>query len=174
MNNFEDDKHLRENEPFHQALLQLKDKMVDNSYAQAVYASMCNMMWKQKRTFKNPFPKIYSCTWRYAGGLIAEIRDVGEDYLDWYCSGISNFRDDYNDGSIPEGHVREDVERDLNNLGWVKRPYTKLDYFIWGTRGYFYRIRRRIVEEVKENFWDFLKFFIGFLLLLCILLLSEL
>ena len=48
---------------------------------------------------------IYSCSWRYAGGMIAEIRDVGEDYLDFYCSGNESIVDD---------EIREDLEK----IGW--------------------------------------------------------
>lgn len=51
-------------------------------------------------------PWVYSCSWRYAGGLVAEIRDQGEDYMDFYCSGN-------------EGEVDECVAEDLASLGWI-------------------------------------------------------
>jgi hypothetical protein len=47
----------------------------------------------------------YSCSWRYAGGLVADLREQGEDYLDFYCSG-------------GEGRVASDVREALAKLGW--------------------------------------------------------
>ena len=51
----------------------------------------------------------YSCTFRYAGGLIAEIRGEG-NCMDWYCS--------YQDGV-----VSEEIEKALGSLGWTYREY---------------------------------------------------
>lgn len=53
-------------------------------------------------TYPN-FDWLFSCSWRYAGGLVASIRDCGENYLDFYCSG--------DEGSLA-------AEEDLNKLGW--------------------------------------------------------
>ncbi len=49
---------------------------------------------------------IYSCSWRYAGGMIADLRGLGEDYMDFYCSG-------------GEGLVDPEIEEDLYKLGWM-------------------------------------------------------
>ena len=52
----------------------------------------------------------FSCSWRYAGGLIAQIRSKGENYLDFYCSGN-------------EGKVSEEIKKDLNEMGWKHFQY---------------------------------------------------
>jgi hypothetical protein len=55
-----------------------KDKVV----AQQLYAAMCNTLWFHK---DNKLP--WSASWRASGGIVAEMRDCGENYIDWYCSG---------------------------------------------------------------------------------------
>lgn len=70
MANFEDD--LRD---------VLGQQMNDDDFARRVYASLCNIDWVHENGTE------YSCTWRYAGGLVAEIRDRDEDYMDFYCTG---------------------------------------------------------------------------------------
>lgn len=80
-------------------------------YSQNLYAALCN----------NQFfygDKEWSCSWRYAGGIIADILQHG-DYIDWYCSGIgSNI-----DGYVGEGFVTEEIKLDLMRLGWTVKPY---------------------------------------------------
>lgn len=60
----------------------------------------------------------YGCSWRYAGGLIADLRNLAlgtsEDYMNYYCSGSFE--------GVPEGTVTEEIEEDLNKLGWFKVP----------------------------------------------------
>ena len=90
---------------FEEDVKSLTEKFKDDSYAQAFYAALCNIVWK-----KYDGSDCYSCSWRYAGGLIAEIRDMGEDYMDFYCSGN-------------EGRVRRDILNDLGSLGWVPTLY---------------------------------------------------
>lgn len=79
--------------------------MENDDYAIAFYGALCNMQWKKIAT-----DYIYSCSWRYAGGLVANMRYKGEDYLHFYCSGN-------------EGVVREDIEKDLNALEYTPVPY---------------------------------------------------
>jgi hypothetical protein len=75
----------------------------------------------------------WSCSWRHAGGIVADMREQG-DYIDWYCSGIGNKElgnglagtiPDVTDGRdyVPEGEVTEEIELDLNRLGWRPVPY---------------------------------------------------
>lgn len=96
---------------FKAQLEDLSEKLMDDSYAQALYAALCNVIWVHKETSEQ-----YSCTWRYAGELIAGLRDVGENYLDFYCSGFSG-------NDMPEGLVRKDIEEDLGELGWYPTQY---------------------------------------------------
>jgi len=98
----------RTNSPFHNDLYLLKDKLTDGKYATDMYRALSNMRWRNRGT-----GEVYSCSWRYAGGLIAEIRDKGENYLAFYCSGR-------------EGYILEEIETDLNNLGWVKHPWEEI------------------------------------------------
>jgi hypothetical protein len=61
---------------------------------------------------------VYECSWRYAGGLIADLRNMmesnNEDYMTFYCSGSF--------GGTPEGVVDEEIEQDLNDIGWHLIP----------------------------------------------------
>jgi len=90
---------------FKKEILIYRDKITDDSYAVALYRALCNIKWKKAGT-----DYIYSCSWRYAGGLIAEIRDIGEDYLNFYCSG-------------GEGKIGDDILKDLNDIGWYPIEY---------------------------------------------------
>jgi hypothetical protein len=94
------------------------------SYAQNLYAAMCNNLF-----YKND--EEWSCSWRYAGGIVAELIDKHNntelniirdhmDYLDWYCSGIAA---DEHSGYVSEGVVTSEITNDLLNLGWIVKPY---------------------------------------------------
>jgi len=45
------------------------------------------------------------------GGLVARLRDEGEDYIDYYC----NFS---GENGVPEGEITEEVRKDIESLGW--------------------------------------------------------
>lgn len=82
-------------------------------YSQNLYACMCN----------NEFfygDHKWSCSWRMSGGIVADLRDKGESYLDYYCSGIAS---GHNTGYVPEGFVTEEIRTDLIKLGWTVKPY---------------------------------------------------
>ena len=114
-----------------------KVKASDN-YAQNLYAAMCNMTWQSREFWQELKGEVWSCSWRSAGGIIADMREQG-DYIDWYCSGIGN--EEYGngldgtkpvqdeDGRIyqPEGVVTEEIELDLNRLGWRPVPWADED-----------------------------------------------
>jgi hypothetical protein len=90
-----------------QVLGKLKAEMLaDDSFAHEVYAALCNMRWRNKN---NP-GAIYAVSWRHAGGVVAQIRGLGENYMDFYCSGR-------------EGRVSERVLKALGALGWEPWPY---------------------------------------------------
>lgn len=82
-----------------------------NSYAQNLYAALCN-----NRFFKND--EEWTCSWRYAGRLIANMVGFG-DYMDYYCSAALSDNKDY----VPEGYVTSEISNDILNLGWVIKPY---------------------------------------------------
>lgn len=93
----------------------LKDKDVACEF----YAAICNMYWKKieekpeeekiiDKLLGNK-PIMWSASWRYAGSLIAKIRNkyynTTEDYMDFYCSG-------------GEGTVSPLVEEEFRKIGW--------------------------------------------------------
>jgi len=69
-----------------------------------LWMAMSNITWTH-----NFFGTTFSPSFRYAGSLIANIRnkhfDFNEDYMKWYCSG-------------PSGVVYEYIEEDLLRVGW--------------------------------------------------------
>ena len=94
------------------------------TYAQNLYAAMCNQDWQRIDVMPILQDQRWSCSWRYAGGIIADMRESG-DYIDWYCSGIGSAEEGFGlghasgEGYVPEGHVTEEIEADLRQLGWM-------------------------------------------------------
>jgi hypothetical protein len=78
-------------------------KCQNDKYAQNLYSALCN-----NRFFKND--EEWTCSWRMSGGIVADLRNLGEDYLDFYCGGN-------------EGFVSSEITHDLLNLGWEIKPY---------------------------------------------------
>ena len=94
-------------------------------YAQNLYAAMCNQDWQKNEVWPLLKGETYSCSWRYAGGIVADMVEQG-DYIDWYCSGIrggSKPAVDNNDklpgDFVSEGHVTDEIRDDLFKLGWI-------------------------------------------------------
>ena len=87
------------------------EKCKNKTYAQNLYAALCN-----NRFFKND--QEWTCSWRMSGGIVAGLRNCGEDYLDWYCSGISDRPE-----LMSEGCVSDEIRKDLLSLGWTIEPY---------------------------------------------------
>lgn len=96
----------------------------DKLYAQNLYAAMCNNDFIKREMWPILKNQKWSCSWRYAGGIVAHMRQEG-DYIDWYCSGIRN--DDPDEENKPvegrdyvsESVVTEEIENDLYKLGWL-------------------------------------------------------
>jgi len=81
----------------------IKFKMRDSrDYCVRFYGTLCN-----NELMHGDYLTGYS--WRATGGLIADILGEG-DYMDWYCSG-------------GEGNIDEEVQDDLNAIGWNAVPY---------------------------------------------------
>lgn len=109
---------------------ELCDKVKANdNYAQNLYAAMCNMTWQSREFWQELKGETWSCSWRHSGGIIADMREEG-DYIDWYCSGIGNaefgngLTGAEGAGYVPEGVVTEEIELDLNRLGWRPVPWS--------------------------------------------------
>jgi len=94
------------------------------SYAQNLYAAMCNTDFVKNDVWPILTEKRWSCSWRYAGGIIADMRQEG-DYIDWYCSGIRNDgyiddKDSVQPGNyVSESVVTDEIREDLLKLGWI-------------------------------------------------------
>ena len=84
-------------------------------YAENLYAAMCNNEFQKLDVMEVLKESTWSCSWRYAGGIIADMRQEG-DYIDWYCSGI---RDSYTGGYVSESVVTDEIREDLKRLGWI-------------------------------------------------------
>ena len=101
------------------------------SYAQNMYAAMCNNDFIKLEVVpilrQDPDRDYWSASWRYAGGIVADMRQQG-DYIDWYCSGIGNNESGYGldhrpaNGYVPEGCITDEIRNDLQRLGWAVAP----------------------------------------------------
>jgi hypothetical protein len=99
---------------------------------------MCNNDFQKQEVWPILKDQTWSCSWRYAGGIVADMRGEG-DYIDWYCSGIK-----YNDvleqsewdmltqeqqmfrkesaGYVAESTITDELQEDLALLGWSVIP----------------------------------------------------
>ena len=107
-----------------------------DAYAQNLYAAMCNNEFQKLDVMPILSDKKWSCSWRFAGGIIADMLEVG-DYIDWYCSGIRDIYKPIDDEQfsqmskeeqesylqfmkyVPESQVTDEIEADLKALGWI-------------------------------------------------------
>ena len=95
-----------------------------NAYAQNIYAALCNVDWQKLDTIPILKEERWSCSWRHAGGIVADMQQKG-DYIDWYCSGIrggydlGGALDDGPENYVQEGTVTEEIREDFQKLGWV-------------------------------------------------------
>lgn len=107
------------------------DKCKNVVYAQNLYASMCNMQWLHSSyMFEILKDEMWHCSWRASGGIVADLRDKGEDYMKWYCSGLqfsSGYGYEYGEGFVSEGTVTEEIKNDLSTLGWSPVDWPDVD-----------------------------------------------
>jgi hypothetical protein len=91
-------------------------------YAQNIYAALCNNDFIKREMWPILKDQRWSCSWRYAGGIVADMLGKG-DYIDWYMSGMGGLSYDPDEsckeGYVPEGTVTEEIEDDLFKLGWL-------------------------------------------------------
>jgi hypothetical protein len=92
----------------------LEKVRISDSYAQNLYAAMCNNSFQKLDVMPILKEERWHCSWRYAGGIIADMREKG-DYIDWYCSGMGK----NDEGFVPESAVTDEIRQDLKKLGWV-------------------------------------------------------
>ena len=111
----------------------------NDSYAQNLYAAFCNMRWQKLEVLPILKEEYWSASWRSAGGIVAQFRNNGEDYMDYYCSGMGGFAafDDETDeeakarfdkrGYVPEGVVTDEIREDLKKIGWIPSEWPDND-----------------------------------------------
>ena len=104
----------------------------DKVYAQHLYAAMCNNDFMRNEVWPILTEKKWSCSWRHAGSIIADIRGEG-DYMDWYCSGMVDLDMDQfeiaseekkkklleSKAHVSESVVTDEIRKDLFKLGWL-------------------------------------------------------
>ena len=78
---------------------------LSQEYGRKLYAALCNNEFIKREMWQLLKEDTWSCSWRYAGGILADIVEKG-DYMDWYCGG-------------DEGYVDEEIKSDLYELGWL-------------------------------------------------------
>lgn len=111
--------------------LEVMNKLQEDRYAQNVYAALCNMRWQPAEVWPVLQDEYWSCSWRSAGGLVADLRMLDEDYMSWYCSGITGGydseldTDEHNKGYVAEGVVTDEIREDFARLGWHPSPWPK-------------------------------------------------
>ena len=81
-------------------------------YAQNLYAAMCNRAFIKNDVIPILKEESWSCTWRYAAGIVANMCERG-DYLDRYTS------TGHDEGYVNEGYVTDEIKEDLFKLGWL-------------------------------------------------------
>jgi len=101
----------------------LEKARTSDAYAQNIYAALCNMRWQKLDVIPILKDEYWSCSWRHAGGIVADMLGKG-DYIDWYCSGMGGLTsydpdEGRKEGYVPEATVTEEIKEDLNKLGWV-------------------------------------------------------
>jgi len=116
-----------------------------DSYAQNLYAAMCNNEFIRSEMWPILKEEKWGCSWRYAGGIVADMRQGG-DYIDWYCSGIRDTfhnEDDTKDYTkeqlarleitkryVDEGCITDEIRTDLRRLGWMIAPGGDWENFV--------------------------------------------
>ena len=112
-------------------------------YAQHLYAAMCNQDFIKNDIWPLLQDKRWSCSWRHAGGIVADMRQEG-DYVDWYCTGIGDREEmdplEFNEltvdqqllykesrAYVSEGTITDEIRADLLKLGWVSADQSDVD-----------------------------------------------
>lgn len=81
----------------------------DREFATELYAALCNNQFVHRDMPDNP-ELYWSCSWRYAGEIIADIEQAGGDYMEYYCGGN-------------EGTISPQVATMLQEMGWTGKSW---------------------------------------------------
>jgi hypothetical protein len=81
-------------------ILTNSNKMSDVEFAKKIYANLCNLVW-----YDYISDECIDFSWRESGGFVASVRNLGEEYMDFYCSGNEGVVDEeikklFNDNDI--------------------------------------------------------------------------
>jgi hypothetical protein len=101
--------------------LESYDKIKDYDFAQKIYANLCNLVW-----YDYVNDEVITFSWRSSGGFVSGIRQLGENYMDFYCSG-------------DEGEIDDEIEKLFESWNIVN------------VKGY-YDIKTKTEEERIEEF----------------------
>lgn len=107
----------------------LEKVRASDSYAQNLYAAMCNRDFQKLDVMPVLKDERWSRSWRSAGGIIADMQQKG-DYIDWYCSGMGGLNREFEGeetdkqwqartGYVSESVVTDEIRNDLKQLGWI-------------------------------------------------------
>lgn len=111
------------------------DKCEDEVYAQHLYAALCNNYFIKNDAWLLLKEQQWHCSWRHAGGIVADIREKG-DYIDWYCSGTRSIQDltpeEFHTltteeqehylltkSYVAESVITDEIRSDLLAIGWL-------------------------------------------------------
>ena len=109
-----------------------KDMLIkDRDLAVSLYASLCNCVYVHKKTGWE-----FSISWRSAGGAIADIRDLGEEYQAFYCSGGEN-------------GVYKKSYKLIKQCGWIIKPLTLTERI--DSRIERKELKKQLKQSIKEN-----------------------
>ena len=89
----------------------MKELVTDDAFAGRLWGALCNTAWRSVTDANSE----WGCSFRYAGGLVASLRGLGEYYPDWMDRGDA-------------GVVPEDVGAELSRLGWYQIDLPEPDY----------------------------------------------
>ena len=111
--------------------LWFKEKIKEDRYAQNVYAALCNTQWQAQEVWTILKEELWQTSWRGAGGIVADLRESEETYMDWYCSGIGSDDIGYGltgrtgKGFVSESVITDEIAEDFARLGWRSVPWSK-------------------------------------------------
>lgn len=88
----------------------LCEKVKNDVYAQNLYAALCNTTWQRRDVLTILKNDTWCCSWRYAGGVVADMREDG-GYLDFYMN---------TNNTVELGTVTDEIRADLYELGWYQ------------------------------------------------------